>query len=97
MAVISCKNCGAKVNSEAVACPECGADPRTGEGGSPAGQARLERVRSGDLPRFSARHDSPAIAKTRLVRRAGALAMTGIYAWAARVADLVAITAQRQP
>ncbi len=57
----------------------------------------LERVRSGDLPRFSARHDSPAIAKTRLVRRAAALAMTGIYAWAARVADLVAITAQRQP
>ena len=39
MAVISCKNCGAKVNSEAVAWPECGADPRTGEGGSPAGQA----------------------------------------------------------
>jgi RNA polymerase subunit RPABC4/transcription elongation factor Spt4 len=39
MAVILCKNCGAKVNSEAVACPECGADPRTGEGGSPSGQA----------------------------------------------------------
>jgi RNA polymerase subunit RPABC4/transcription elongation factor Spt4 len=36
MAVIACKNCGAKVNSEAVACPACGADPRTGEGGSPA-------------------------------------------------------------
>ncbi len=34
MAVIPCKTCGAKVNSEAVACPSCGADPRTGEGGS---------------------------------------------------------------
>jgi RNA polymerase subunit RPABC4/transcription elongation factor Spt4 len=37
MAVISCKNCGAKVNSEAVACPNCGADPRTGKGGASAG------------------------------------------------------------
>jgi len=36
MAVIACKNCGAKVNSEAMACPACGADPRTGEGGSPS-------------------------------------------------------------
>jgi RNA polymerase subunit RPABC4/transcription elongation factor Spt4 len=36
MAVMSCKNCGAKVNSEAVACPTCGADPRAGEGGAPA-------------------------------------------------------------
>jgi RNA polymerase subunit RPABC4/transcription elongation factor Spt4 len=37
MAVIACKNCGAKVNSEAVACLACGADPRTGESGSLAG------------------------------------------------------------
>jgi DNA-directed RNA polymerase subunit RPC12/RpoP len=36
MAVIACKNCGTKVNSEAVACPACGADPRTGEGGTPS-------------------------------------------------------------
>jgi hypothetical protein len=36
MAVIACKDCGAKVDSEAVACPACGADPRIGEGGSPA-------------------------------------------------------------
>ena len=32
MAVIACKSCGAKVNSEAVACPACWSDPRTGDG-----------------------------------------------------------------
>ena len=32
MAVTKCANCGAVVNSEAEGCPECGADPRTGEG-----------------------------------------------------------------
>jgi hypothetical protein len=34
--VIACEDCGAKANSEAVACPAYGADPRTWEGGSPA-------------------------------------------------------------
>lgn len=32
MAVINCRSCGARVNAEAIRCPECGADPRTGEG-----------------------------------------------------------------
>jgi len=31
MATINCANCGASVNAEVAGCPECGADPRTGE------------------------------------------------------------------
>lgn len=31
MATIDCVKCGSAVNSDAVACPQCGADPRTGE------------------------------------------------------------------
>lgn len=31
MAIVKCAACEAKVNAEAVACPQCGADPRTGE------------------------------------------------------------------
>ena len=36
MAVISCANCGSAVNAAASGCPQCGADPRTGEGAPPA-------------------------------------------------------------
>lgn len=31
MGVIKCAGCGSKVNSESPGCPECGADPRTGQ------------------------------------------------------------------
>ena len=40
MAVISCANCGAAVNAAASGCPQCGADPRTGEGAPPADEQR---------------------------------------------------------
>ena len=32
MGVIACANCRFRVNDQAEHCPECGADPRTGEG-----------------------------------------------------------------
>jgi len=32
MTAINCAGCGTAVNAEAGGCPECGADPRTGEG-----------------------------------------------------------------
>jgi hypothetical protein len=32
MAVIRCANCSVKINADALGCPGCGADPRTGEG-----------------------------------------------------------------
>jgi RNA polymerase subunit RPABC4/transcription elongation factor Spt4 len=41
MAVIKCANCGTTVNAEAEGCPDCGADPRTGEG-AVAGLAAVE-------------------------------------------------------
>jgi uncharacterized OB-fold protein len=39
MAVIKCANCGTTVNAEAEGCPDCGADPRTGEGGAKPGDS----------------------------------------------------------
>ena len=38
MAVISCANCATAVNAAASGCPQCGADPRTGEGAPPTTQ-----------------------------------------------------------
>jgi hypothetical protein len=57
MAVIACKNCGSKVNSEAVACPACGADPRTGEGA----RTRLRRLLS---PRAGSRQEQARVSAT---------------------------------
>jgi uncharacterized membrane protein YvbJ len=50
VAVIACKNCGTKVNSEAMACPACGADPRSGEGGSPSSTSSSGAYRAIGLP-----------------------------------------------
>jgi DNA-directed RNA polymerase subunit RPC12/RpoP len=33
MAAIECARCGSQVNEDAIRCPTCGGDPRTGEGG----------------------------------------------------------------
>lgn len=40
MAVIRCANCATAVNAAATGCPQCGADPRTGEGAWPVAQPR---------------------------------------------------------
>ena len=40
MAVISCANCATAVNAAASGCPQCGADPRTGEGAPPVDEQR---------------------------------------------------------
>lgn len=60
MAVITCVSCSAKVNEGATACPECGANPRTGEAhldwsrlsGAPSevGLAGAPRTREHALP-----------------------------------------------
>ena len=70
MAVILCKNCGAKVNSEAVDCPSA-ARTREPERAAHLPGRPLERVRSGDLP-----PSRPG--KTRVVvRLRGGSPMTG--------------------
>jgi RNA polymerase subunit RPABC4/transcription elongation factor Spt4 len=60
MAVITCLSCSAKVNEGASACPECGADPRTGESlvdwsrltpsNSEATVAEAQKTRASALP-----------------------------------------------
>jgi hypothetical protein len=72
MAVITCRHCSSKVNADAVRCPHCGADPRTGEGAVSdeemlaAAQERARRAREGGARGpWDARH--PQLARLPLV------------------------------